>query len=376
MSKYIPETCDLKFTRDTVYKDLRKLGGNAFRDIKMSLSLGTTSDLVYYLKDHSKLLKGHTGDEIVEPLAQGSFSFVYLIKDHNGSEIVVKRSHDGWVPFQVGEYVYVPAPRSLVKFFFPDYDITPRSLKRDVYDYEEILKKFWGDERVKLEGEKFMPYLNMALHMVDMFLPEFTVHDIYSQKFWAKLLKKERHSKLLHLQKYLRNIETPALLIPKEERFIFYDAFSDSLQTVFIQEAMKGKEDIIPGKKMAFPFELISSGVIPKEMPKLMIEHILRAIECFVKQLERETPIPKVPDFRPLESWKIFPPTAYEIYFAETSNLVVYKGKNGRLNIGLVDTHVLHEPDGDLIYRWVERRCWISMFLNLRFWVRKALEEM
>jgi len=374
MSKYKPKTCDLNFTKNTVYKDVRKIGGNAFRDIKMSLTLGTSSDLVFYLKKKSKLLKNYEGNEIVEFLAKGMFSYVYLVKDHDGKEIVVKRSHDGWLPLQIGKYLFISIPRPLVRIFFPDYDITPKSLKRDVYDYEKIISPYWGNKRVKLEGRKFKPYLNMALFMVDNFLPEFTIDDIYSKKFWKGLLGKKRHNKLSKLQDYLRSIETPKLLIPDEERYIFYDAFSDSLQTIFIQEAMRGKKEVISGRRMAYPFELMAAGVIPEEMPKIMIEHILRAIEAFVKQL-KTTELPKVPDFRPLDAWKVFPPTPYEISFAETSNLVAYVKKNEKINIALVDTHILHEPEGDIIYRWVERRTWISLFLNLRFWIRKALEN-
>ena len=374
MSIYDPRTCNLDFTKNTVYKDVRKLGGNAYRDIKMSLTLGTSSDLVYYLKKSSNLLKNYNGNEIVEFLAKGMFSYVYLIKDHDGREIVVKRSHDGWLPLQLGKYIFISIPRFFVRLFFPDFDITPKSLKRDVYDYEKILSPYWSKNRVKLEGKKFKPYLNMALFMVDNFLPEFKTEDLYSKKFWKNLLDKKTHHKLSKLQRYLRSIDTPRLLIPDEERYILYDAFSNSLQTIFIQEAMRGKEDVISGKRMAYPFELMSAGVIPNEMPKLMIEHILRAIEAFVKQLSY-TDLPKVPDFRPLDAWKVFPPTPYEISFAETSNLVAYKRANGKINVALVDTHILHEPEGDIFYRWVERRTWISLFLNLRFWVRKALEN-
>jgi hypothetical protein len=373
--KFNPQKCNLQFTKGTVYKDLRKLGVNAYRDIKMSLTLGTSSDLIYYLKQYSKLLSKFDGNEIVEPLAKGTFSYVYLVKDQDGTEIVVKRSHDGWLPLQVARYLFVPIPRFFINFFFNDYEISPRSLKRDVYDYEKIIKPFWGKGRDKLEGRKFMPYLNMALYMVDRFLPEIKVKDLYSKRFWNKMLKQKRHVNLTKLQKYLRSIQTPELLVPKEERFILYDAFSDSLQTIFIQDAVRGKRDVIPGKRMAYPYELIAAGVIPKEMPKLMIEHILRSMESFVKQLENKKNIPKVPDFRPIDSWKIFPPTPYEVYFAETGNLVVCK-KEKNINVSLVDTHVLHEPEGDLTYRWIEIRCWMSLFLNLRFWVRKALEEM
>ncbi len=374
MKAYDPKNCDLTFTKNTIYKDIRNIGGNAFRDIKMSLTLGTSSDLVYYLKKKSKLLKNYDGNEVVEFLAKGMFSYVYLVKDHDGKEIVVKRSHDGWLPLQLGKYFFVSIPRFIVRLFFPAYDITPKSLKRDVYDYEKILKPFWSKKRVKLEGRKFKSYLNMALFMVDNFLPEFSTEDLYSKKFWKKFLSKKSHKKLGKLQSYLREIETPKLLIPDEERFIFYDAFSNSLQTIFIQGAMRGKKEVIPGKKMAYPFELMAAGFIPKEMPKLMIEHILRSIEAFVKQLNT-TESPKVPDFRPLDSWKVFPPTPYEISFAETSNLVAYKKGDGKINIALVDTHLLHEPEGDVFYRWVEKRSWISLFLNLRFWVRKALEN-
>jgi hypothetical protein len=372
---YDPKTCDLSFTKGTIYKDMRKLGGNAYRDVKMSLSLGTSSDLVHYLKKSSKLLKGFEGNEIVEPLAVGMFSYVYILQNDKGDEIVVKRSHDGWVPGQLSRTFFVPMPRLFVKLFFHDYDITPRSLERDVYDYEKILRPFWGKKRDKLEGRNFKPYLNMALHMVDRFLPDFSVDDLYSKKFWKKMLGKKTHKNLATLQKYLRSVHTPKLLMPEEERYVFYDAFSNSLQTIFIQRAVRGKKDIIPGKKMAYPYEMIAAGVVPKEMPKLMIEHILRSMECFVKQLDYKEELPKVPDFRPVDGWKVFPPTPYEVYFAETGNLVACFTGEGKLSLCYVDTHVLHEPEGDTTYRWLERRCWISMFLNLRFWIRKALDS-
>ena len=373
--KYNPANCNLDFVKGSLYKDLRNIGGNAYRDIKMSLTLGTSSDLVYYLKEHSKLFKNLDGDEIVEPITKGMFSEVYLIKDRNGSELVVKRSHDGMLPLQIGRSFYFPVPRFVVDIFFQDYDIGPNSLKRDVYEYSELIQPFLGTGRAKLESKKFQPYLNMALHMVDKFLPQFTLKDIYSQDFWNELLTQEPHKKLSKLKSNFKSITTPRRLIPLEERYILYDSFSDSLQTIFVQDAMRGEKEIIPGKKMAYPFELISHGFIPKEMPKLMVEHLLRKCEMFVHQLREKAEIPRVPDMRPLDSWKVFPPTPYEIYIAETSNLVAYLDKQGKLKISYVDTHVLHEPEGALTYRWVERRCWISTFLNLRFWVRKALES-
>ncbi len=376
MSKFNPKKCNLEFLRGTVYKDMRALGDNAYRDMKMSLALGTSSDLVYYLKKNSKLLKNFDGNEIVEPITKGMFSYVYLVKAKRGKDIVVKRSHDGWLPLQISRNAYISIPRQFVKLLFHGFDIKPYSLKRDVYDYEKIIKPFWGKNRDKLEGRKFKPYLNMALYMVDHFLPDFSSDDLYKLKFWEKLLTRENHRNLSKLQQYLRGIKTCELLIPYEERYVFYDAFSDSLQTIFIQEAMIGKRDVIQGKKMAYPFELVAAGVMPKEMPKLMIEHILRSIESFVTQLRAGGVIPKIPDFRPIDGWKVFPPTPYEVYFAETGNLVCYYDKSsGKLNIALVDTHVLHEPEGDVAYRWVEKRCWISLFLNLRFWVRKVLDH-
>lgn len=375
MAKFDPKSCDLDFTKGTIYKDLRKLGPNVYRDIKMSLSLGTSSDLIYYLKKHSKLLKGFSGNEIVEPIAKGTFSTVYLVKSKNGDDVVVKRSHDGWLPFQIARYTFIPIPRTLVKLLFHDYDISPRSLKRDVYDYEKIIRPFWTKRRAKLEGRIFKPYLNMALYMIDHFLPEFEAEDLYHKKFWKKLLGKKNHKDLSTLQKKLRRIETAEHLVPDEERYIVYDGFTNSLQTYFIQEAMIGNREVIPGLKMAYPFELVAAGEIPPQMPKLMIEHILRTIEAFVNQLDLKDEIPKVPDLRPIDAWKVFPPTPQEIYFAETGNLVAYyKNSSGLLNIALVDTHILHEPEGDIPYRWVEKRCWTSMFLNLRFWVKKALE--
>ncbi|MBU0975972.1 hypothetical protein KJ918_04180 [Patescibacteria group bacterium] len=370
------ENSNLKFTEGTVYKDLREAGGNAYRDIKMSLSLGTSSDLIYYLKKHSKLLCGFSGNEVVEELAKGTFSQVYIVKSGNGKEVVVKRSHDGWIPFQMGRYFFISVPRGLVKLAVHNFDITAKSLKRDVYDYEKILRPFWGDKRASIESAKFEPFLNMALHMVDQFLPEFSTKDLYSKKFWHKFFKLKRHKDLRTFKKYLKDVANPILLIPGEERYIFFDSFSQTLQTVFLQEAMRGEEDIIIGKDMAYPYELISHGVIPKEMPRIMIEHILRTFESFYEQLDCKNHPQKIPDFRPVESWKVFPPTPYEIYFAETGNLVAYKQNNGKVNVALVDTHMLHDPEEDISFRWVEKRAWISMFLNLRFWVRKALESM
>jgi len=373
MDRVDPEKYNLDFVKGTIYKDIRILGSNAYRDIKVSLTMGTSSDLIHYLKEYSKLLKGFNGNEQVEFLAKGIFSHVYIIKDHDGREIVIKRSHDGMIPLQLAKYFYAPIPRFLVGIFFSNFDITPISLRRDIYDYEKILKPFWGKKRLNIESSKFEQYLNMALFITDNFLPDFTAQEIHSKDFWRKLLSKPEHKKLTKLYKYLNSIETPELLIPEEERYVLYDRFSNSLQTIFIQEAMRGKEDVIPGKKMAFPFELIANGYIPKEMPKLMIEHILRSIESFVIQINKYL-VPKLPDFRPLDAYKVFPPTPCEFLFAETANLVAYKNKNNKLRIVLVDTHILHDPEGDIMYRWVERRSWISLFLNLRFWIRKALD--
>lgn len=377
MSKnYDPLTCDISFTKGTVYKDVRELGGNAYRDLKMSLSLGTSSDLAYYLKPHSKLLENCEGNEIVEELAKGAYSQVYLVKDGDDKELVIKRSHDGLIPIQAARHLFINVPRFVVKFFVSHYDITPESLEVDVYDYEKILKPFWGKKRRKIEGDMFMPYLNMALHLVDQFVPDITEKELYSKEFWKKMLSQKKHKNLEKLQNYLGKQPTPKILIPDEERYVLFDSFSNSLQTIFIQEAMRREDEVVPGKKMAYPFELISEGVIPPEMPEVMIEHILRSFETFVEQLSYEDQVsPRIPDFRPINSWKVFPPTPYEIYFAETSNLVAYKQKDGKVNVALVDTHRLHEPEGDLSYRWVETRCWMSLFLNLRFWVRNALER-
>ncbi len=374
MSNFNPKTCDLNFLKGTVYKDMRKIGGNAFRDIKMSLDLGTSSDLIYYLKSHSKLLKNLSGNETAEFIAKGGFSCVYLIKDGDENQVVVKRSHDGWAPLQVGKNIYLYFPIWMVEVFISNYRITDESLHRDVYDYEELLKPCWGKDRVKIESKEFSRYLNMALYMVDHFLPDFSIKNIYSQEFWDKLLERKIHKNFDKLKKYLKNTKTEVSLVPEEERYILYDEFSSSLQTIFIQDAMRGKEEIIPGKKMAFPFELISKGVIPKEMPKIMIEHLLRTIEIFVEQINRDCDVKKVPDFRPLESWKAFPPTPSEMYIAETSNLVVNNNNGKDINVSLVDTHFMLEPKGNLLYRWTELRFWISLFLNIRFWVRKALE--
>ncbi len=374
--KYDPQKCDLSFVKNTIYKDLRGIGGNAYRDIKMSLTLGTSSDLIYYLKKHSNLLKSFTGNEYVETLNIGMLSHVYLLSSKSGKFLVVKRSHDGLMPLQVFKNFHVPIPRFIVGIFFSNYGVSPVSLKRDVYDYEKIIKPYWGAKRAKLEGNKFEPYLNMALFMVDHFLPEFSIKDIYSKRFWKRLLNREKHKKLYTMKRYLRSIETQKELIPKEERFILYDAFTNSLQTIFIQEAKIGKDDVIPGKKMAFPFELISKGAITKEVPKIMIEHLLRSIESFVSQLNSNLAVKKVPDFRPIDVWKVLPPTPYELFIAETGNLVAYKDQNSKINVSLVDTHLLLEPEGSLFYKWTEKRFWISMFLNLRFWVRKACEFM
>jgi hypothetical protein len=373
-AKFDPKTCDLSFARNTVYTDIRNLGGNVYRDIKMSLMLGTSSDLIYHLKKYSNLLAHHSGNEVVELLAKGMFSSVYLVKDQSGEELVVKRSHDGWMPLQVFQKLFIPIPRPLVGLFFSNYGVSPDSLKRDVYDYEKILRPFWGEGRAHLEGKEFMPYLNMALYMVDHFLPVFSIKDIYSHDFWNGLLNQKEHKKIGNVLKYLKSIPTQKRLIPEEERYILYDTFSHSLQTIIIQEAIRGRKEVIPGHLMAYPCELIAAGVIPYEMPKLMIEHILRAIESFVKQLDQQEVIQKIPDYRPIEVWKIFPPTPYELCFAETNNIVVYKKRDGKLNVTFVDTHLLLEPEGSVFYKWVEIRFWISIFLNLRFWLRKALD--
>lgn len=367
------QTCNLDFMKGTIYKDKRSLGENAFRDIKLSLMLGTAADLVHYLKKGSTLLKDFSGNEMVEDLFKGTFSVVYVTKDNNGKKLVIKRSHDGWLPLQFGKNFYVNIPRWFAKLFFADYDITEKSLQRDVYDYEKIVKPFWGKSRVKFTGEKFTPYLNMALHMDDHFLPEFEVEDIYTKKFWDKLLSRKRHKNLSAIRKYLRSVTEQDSLIPKEERFVLYDGFTNSLQTIFIQEAMFGEEELIPDRRMVFPFEMISNGVVPEEMPKLMLEHLLRTAESFVNQIDNDVPLKKVPDFRPLESWKVFPPTPYELFIAETNNLVVCKKKRDMIDVSLVDTHLLMEPEGNLIYRWTEKRYWVSLFMNIRFWVRKAL---
>jgi hypothetical protein len=368
------QTEDLQFTKGTVYQDMRSLGGNAFRDIKMSLSLGTTSDIVYYLKKYSKLLSGFNGNEKIIPIYQGTFSFVYLAHDHNQKELIIKRSHDGWVPAQLLKNLKVSLPQWVVGMLFQDIGVTQKSLLRDVYDYEKILYPFWGPKRSNITSESFIPYLNMALHLITNFLPLFTTRDLYDKSFWIKLLRQKEHKDLSKLVKYIESIKDQESLIPHEERYIFYDSFSHSLQNIFIQTAIKGKYDIIPGKKMAFPFELVAEGFIPKELSKGVIEHILRTMESFVTQLDSNNPLKKVPDFRPLMPWKVFPPTPCELYFAETNNLVCCKSeKSENIQIKLVDTHVLMEPEGNYIYRWNERRYWMSLFLNLRFWVKKAL---
>lgn len=370
------KTCDLDFLKGTVYKDVRGVGETAYRDIKRSLKLGTISDLVYYLKKYSTLLKDFDGDETAEIIFQGMFSAVYLIKDKNGKRLVVKRSHDGLVPLtQITGNWYFFIPRFMVNLFFAEYDITPDSLKRDVYDYEKIVRPFYGPKRAKIESEKFIPYLNMALHMEDHFIPDFTIKDIYSKTFWQDYLHKKPHKKLKQLQKYLKSVETQDSLIPAEERFIVYDGYTKSLQSIFIQEAMIGEEEIVPKKRMAFPFQILAEGKVPTEMPKLMLELLLRAVESFVTQLDYDNELKKVPDLRPFENWKVFPPTPFEIYIAETNNVLAYRDKGGEFRMYFVDTHLLLEPEGNLMFRWVEARYWKSMFLNLRFWIRKALPK-
>jgi hypothetical protein len=369
-----PKTCDLSFLKGSVYKDLRELGGNAYRDIKISLLFKTSSDLIYYLKKHSKLLKNFNGDEIVSPIIKGIFSDVYLVSNHGKEQVVVKRSHDGLVPVQLFRNFHILVPRALAKIITQDYDITQESLRKDVHEYEKIIKPFWGGKREKITGKNFEEFINMGLHMVDKFLPDFGVKDIYSKKFWKKMLKRKKHKLLPNLRKYLRQVPAQKSLIPEEERYVMYDSFTNSLQTYIIQKAVLGKEDIIPGMKMAYPFELLANGVIPKEMPKLMMEHLLRTIESFVEQLDDKDQNQKVPDFRPIESWKVFPPTPCEMYFAETGNLVVSRQSSKSIGVYLVDTHYLLDPEFFLLYKWVEKRYWESLFLNLRFWIKKALD--
>lgn len=368
-----PKDVSLTFTKGTLYQDMRFLGKNAYRDIKLSLMMGTSSDVVHYLKLHSKLLKPFNGNEEVELVTKGIFSAVYIMKDKSGHELIVKRSHDGWIPMQLYRNIYLPMPHYIVQFFAPDYAISSRSLRRDVYDYEEVLRPVWGPKRTSITGSKMIPYLNMALHLVDNFIPLFEVNDLYTMRFWNRQLGRKRHPKLSDLKRYLKAVPTQESLIPKEERYIFYDKFSDSLQTIFLQEAMKGKEDVIPGEKMAYPFELVSKGYIPEEMPKVMIEHILRTMQSLVRQIKIKKQIPKVPDYRPLESFKIFAPTPFELFFAETPNLIAHKDARGRLNVSYVDTHFLFEVEGNVTYRWTAKRYWMSLFLNLRFWIKKAL---
>jgi hypothetical protein len=368
-----PKNVSLSFTKGTLYQDMRFLGKNAYRDMKMSLIMGTSSDVVHYLKPHSKLLKPFNGNEEAELITKGIFSAVYIMKDHEGHELIVKRSHDGWIPIQLYRNVYLPMPHYVVQFFAPDYAISARSLRRDVYDYEEVLKPVWGPKRISITGSKMAPYLNMALHLVDNFIPLFEVNDLYKLRFWKRLLERKQHRSLSHIKRYLKSVPTQKSLIPNEERYIFYDRFSNSLQTIFLQEAMKGKKDVIPGKKMAYPFELVSKGYIPDEMPKVMIEHILRTMQSLVMQLKYKKQIPKVPDYRPLESFKIFAPTPFELFFAETPNLIAHKDSKGRLNVSYVDTHFLFEVEGNFTFRWTAKRYWMSLFLNLRFWIKKAL---
>ncbi len=374
MSKKNLKKADLSFTKGTVYQDMRTLGDNAYQDIKMSLHMGTSSDIVHYFKDHSNLLKNFRGDEKVKKLFRGTFSEVYLLYDNNGYEVVVKRSHDGWVPCQAGRDSYVYLPRWCIDFVMKMHDIEPESLRRDVYDYEEIIKPHWGKSRTPLTDEKFQKFINMGLYMVYSFLPAFNTKDLYSEDFWNDLLNRKPHKRMSKINKYLGKTDPQEKLIPSEERFILYDKQTDSLQTIFLQKAMRGQKEIIPGKRMAFPFELVEAGNIPQAMPLVMIEHILRTIESFVTQLKSQKKNPKVTDFRPLEAWKVYPPTPIELYFGETSNLVAYSDKNSRLNISLVDTHLLLEPEGNMIYRWIEKRYWRSLFVNLRFWMRKALD--
>jgi len=369
-----PKKVSLAFTKRTLYQDMRFLGGNAYRDMKMSLMMGTSSDVVHYLKRHSKLLKPFDGNEEVEFITKGIFSAVYLIKDRKGHELIVKRSHDGLIPIQLYRNIYLPMPHFIAKFFAPDYAISDRSLKRDVYDYEEVLRPVWGPKRNSINGNKMIPYLNMALHLVDNFIPVFEVNELHTLRFWKKQLDKKMHSSLSLLKQYLKSIPTQRSLIPQEERYILYDKFSKSLQTIFLQEAMKGKIDVIPKQQMAYPFELVAKGVIPDEMPKVMIEHILRTIQSLVKQMKLKKRIPKVPDYRPLESFKVFAPTPAELFFAETPNLIAHIDSNGLLNVSFVDTHFLFDVEGVFTYRWAAKRYWMSLFLNLRFWVKKALD--
>ena len=370
------KNCDLSFTKGTVYEDMRHLNGNAFVDIKMSLNMGTSSEIIYYLKKNSKLLQSCTGDEPVRAINKGVFSQVYLLEREDEEDLIVKKSHDEAIPFSIGKTSYIKLPRFIVNLVYDDYDIGPRSLKRDIDDYEKVIKPFWGPDRKDLEGEYFRKYINLILHMVDDYLPDFETEDIYNPNFWNRILKKDDHPKLDLFIKELKKYKGMESLIPKEERYIFYDSKSNSLQTIFLQEAKNGTEEILPGKKMAYPYQLVSEGVIFSEMPRHMIDHFIRVIDTFIIELRDDKyKIAKVPDYRPHEAWKVLPPSPVHQYLSETSNLVAHKDEEGQLNVTFVDTHILLEKITNTTFLWVQKRYWESLFMNLRFWFKKILEK-
>ena len=373
--KFDPKTCDLSFLKGTVYQDMRFLKENSFPDIKMSLSLGTCSDMVFYLKKYSNLLRNFNGNESVKPLSEGIFSSVYYLKSDKGNSLVLKKSHDGWIPFRIFQGFDIPLPRWLIGYFYDDYEISPDSLLRDVYDYEKVIRPFWGKDRVSVFSPEIRKFINLVLHLVDSNLPKFSVSDLHTLKFWDDMLKKDEHELLDKFVLQMKRQAVQKSLIPEEERFIFYDPKSKLLQSIFIQEAKKGEDEILPDKFMVFPFQLVAEGIIPEELPVSMIDQFIRVPYSFYEQLKASVEIAKVPDYRPHEGWKLFPPSPVELYVSETNNLVVYKNSKGNFEVSFVDTQILMEHKSNQIYEWLEKRFWNSLFLNLRFWARNILKQ-
>ena len=247
------------------------------------------------------------------------------------------------------------------------------SLKRDVHDYEDVIKPYWGKSRKTLHNDELSRYLRLALYMVDEYIPKFTADELHTKRFWNKLLEKDRHPLMDKLEEHIKKYKDKEL-IPEEERFVFYEKETNSLQTIFIQKASIGTEEILPDKYTAYPFELVAEGVIFDELPKLMLDHMITAVYAFVEQLNKFK-MAKVPDYRPYEGWKLFPPSPYEMHLAETNNLMVYKSKKGDLFVKFIDTHILFDREANQIFKWIEKRYWISLFLNIRFWMKKIIKK-
>jgi len=372
--KKISETkkWDLSFLKNTIYKDKRDLNENALRDIKNSLKLGTSSDLSYYLKKDSKLLQPFNGNESVKRISQGVFADVWRMKNKNGNELIIKTSHDNFIPIEVFNRFRIQVPLFFVNFVFDDYEICVDSLKRDVYDYENFFKPFWGDNRRNVLDEN---YVNFACNMVDNYVPSFKKEDLSQKTFWDNLIYGKKNPKTLKIIKYFKSLKASSQLIPKEERYVLYDNKFDKLRTIFLQESMIGKDEILPDRYVAYPWELVLEGLIFEEMPMLMLEHFFTTIEAFYYQIKNNIIPMKCPDYRPTEMWKALPPASPQFFVAETNNLVVSKDQTGLLHITYIDTHILYDTETNQIYKWVENRYWSSVFLNIRFWMRKVIDR-